>query len=145
MLLTQFCVENKRLNAYFSKYKVGIEVDEYDHEDTNSNYEESRQFLIEGHEITVIRTNPYDADFDIKRLINQIYMHIAKSNKKQTKKSNKKNKRTRRQNKRKGKQNKRTRRRNKKLETSINESKCLKWVVKKCLSHYKKWGTHNQK
>ena len=126
MLLTQYCVENKRLNAYFSKYKVGIEVDEYDHEDTNSNYEESRQFMIESHEITVIRNNPYDADFVIKRLINQIYMHIAKSIKKQTKISNKKNKRTRRQNKRKRKQNKRTRRRNKKLETSINESKCLK-------------------
>ena len=82
--------------------------------------------MIESHEITVIRTNPYDADFVIKRLMNQIYMRIAKSIKKQTKKSNKKNKRTRRQNKRKRKQNKRTRRRNKKLETSINESKCLK-------------------
>ena len=55
--------------------------------------------MIESHEITVIRTNPYDADFVIKRLINQIYMRIAKSIKKQTKKSNKKNERTRRQNK----------------------------------------------
>ena len=46
-----------RLDAYFSKYKVGIEVDEYDNEDANSNYEESREFMIESHEITVTRTN----------------------------------------------------------------------------------------
>ena len=57
MLLTQYCAENKKLDAYFSKYKVGIEVDEYDHEDANSNYEESREFMIESHEITVTRTN----------------------------------------------------------------------------------------
>ena len=57
MLLTQYCAENKRLDAYFSKYKVGIEDDEYDHEDENSNYEESREFMIESHEITVTRTN----------------------------------------------------------------------------------------
>ena len=38
-------VENKRLDAYFSKYKVGIEVD--DNEDANSNYEESREFIFD--------------------------------------------------------------------------------------------------
>ena len=38
-LLTQYCIENKRIDAYFSKYKLAIEVDEYNHEDRNSNYE----------------------------------------------------------------------------------------------------------
>ena len=28
---TQYCIENKRLDAYFLKYKLGIEVDEYNH------------------------------------------------------------------------------------------------------------------
>ena len=46
--------------------------------------------MIEGHEITVIRTTPDAADFNINRLINQIYMHIIKSTKKQTEKSTKK-------------------------------------------------------
>ena len=32
IILTQYCIENKRLDAYFSKYKLGIEVDEYNHE-----------------------------------------------------------------------------------------------------------------
>ena len=45
--------------------------------------------MIEGHGITVIRTNPDAADFNTNRLINQIYMHIIKSTKKQTEKSTK--------------------------------------------------------
>ena len=90
IILTQYCIENKRLDAYFSKYKLGIEVDEYNHEGRNSNYEKSRQLMIESHGITIIRTNPDAADFDMKRLINQIYKHIIKSTKKQTKVSTKK-------------------------------------------------------
>ena len=87
IILTQYCIENKRIDAYFSKYKLGIEVDEYNHEDRNSNYEKSRQLMIESHGITIIRTNPDDADFDINRLINQIHKHIIELTKKQTKKS----------------------------------------------------------
>ena len=47
----------------------------------NSNYEKSRQLMIENHGITIIRTNPDAADFDMNRLINQIYKHISQSNK----------------------------------------------------------------
>ena len=43
--------------------------------------------MIESHGITIIRTNPDDADFDINRLINQIHKHIIELTKKQTKKS----------------------------------------------------------
>ena len=28
IILTQHCIKNKRIGAYFSKYKLGIEVDE---------------------------------------------------------------------------------------------------------------------
>ena len=71
-----YCIENKRIDAYFSKYKLGIEVDEYNHEGRNSNYEKSRQLMIESHGITIIRTNPDAANFDMNKLINQIYKHI---------------------------------------------------------------------
>ena len=81
IILTQYCIENKRLDAYFSKYKLGIEVDEYNHEGRNSNYEKSRQLMIESHGITIIRTNPDAADFDMNKLINQIYKHISQSSK----------------------------------------------------------------
>ena len=129
IILTQYCIENKRLDAYFSKYKLGIEDDEYNHESRNSNYEKSRQLMIESHGITIVRTNPDAADFYINRLINQIYKHIAESIKKQTKVSTKKSliddlsKRLL------------------KLEFKSNhsiKSKCLKWIVKNILPNYKK-------
>ena len=54
ILLTQYRIENKRIDAYFSKYKLGIEIDEYNHESRNSNYEKSRQLLIESQGITIL-------------------------------------------------------------------------------------------
>ena len=68
IILTQYCIENKRLDAYFSEYKLGIEIDEYNHESRNFNYEKSRQLMIESHGITVIRTNPDAADLNKDRL-----------------------------------------------------------------------------
>ena len=90
IIFTQYCIENKRIDPYFSNHKLGIEVDEYNHEGGNSNYEKSRQLMIVNHGITIIRTNPDDADFEINRLINQIYTHIIESTKKQNKLSTKK-------------------------------------------------------
>ena len=121
IILTQYCIENKRLDAYFSNYKLGIEVDEYNHERRNSNYEKSRQLMIESHGITIIRTNPDAADFDMNKLINQIYTHIIKSTKKSLIDDLSK--------------------RLLELEFKSNysiKSKCLKWVVKNILPNYKK-------
>ena len=91
--------------------------------------------MIESHGITIIRTNPDDADFDMNKLINEIHIQIIKSTKK-TKVSTKKSliddlsKRLL------------------KLEFKSNhsiKSKCLKWIVKNILPNYKKRKTHNQK
>ena len=86
IILTQHCIKNKRIGAYFSKYKPGIEVDEYNHEGKNSEYEQSRQLIIESHGITIIRTNPDAADFDMIMYTYdmKIYTHIIKSTKKIT-------------------------------------------------------------
>ena len=81
IILTQYCTENKRIDAYFSEYKLGIEIDEYNHESKKSNYEKGRQLMIESHGITIIRTNLDAAVFDMNRLINQTYKHISQSNK----------------------------------------------------------------
>ena len=129
IILTQHLIKNKRIDPYFSKYKLGIEVDEYNHEGKNSEYEKSRQLMIESHRITVIRTNPDAADLGMNRLINQIYTHIIESTKKQTRISNKKSlidnlsKRL--------------------LELEFKQhntikSKCLKWIGKNILPNYKK-------
>ena len=129
IILTQYCIENKRLDACFSKYKLVIEVDEYNNEGRNSNYEKSKQLIIGSQGITIIKTNPDVADFDMNRLINQRYKHIIESTKKQTEVSTKKSliddlsKRLL------------------ELEFKSNhpkKSKCLKWVVRNILPNYKK-------
>ena len=86
IIITQYWIKNKRLDAYFSKQKLAIEVDEYNHEVRDSNYEKNRQSMIENHGISIIRTNPDAADFNINKLINQIYRHISQSNKLKLKK-----------------------------------------------------------
>ena len=86
IILTQYCIKNKWIDAYFSECKLGIEFDEIKHGGRNSNYERSRQLTIEIHGITIIRTNPNAAGFDMNRLINQIYKHIAESNKEKSEK-----------------------------------------------------------
>ena len=129
IILTQYCIEKKRIDAYFSDHNLGIEIDQYNHESRNFHCEKSRQLMIEGHGITIIRTNPDAADFNMNRLINQIYKHIIQSTKNQTKVSTEKSliddlsKRL--------------------LELEIKsnysiKSKCLKWVIKNILPNYKK-------
>ena len=85
-IITQYSIKNKRLDTYMSEYKIGIEIDDYNHEYRNFNYEESRTKMIENHEITLIRTNLDDPNFDIKNLILQIRICIKEAIKKQTKK-----------------------------------------------------------
>ena len=92
--------------------------------------------MIESHGITIIRTNPDDADFDMNKLINQTYMQILKSTKKQTKVSTKKS------------LIEDISKRLLELEFKSNhsvKSQCLKWIVKNILPNYQKWKTHNQK
>ena len=83
--------------------------------------------MIESHEITIIRTNPDASDFDMNRLINQIYTHIKSTKKSLIDDPSK---------------------RLLQLEFKSNhsiKSKCLKWIVKNVLLNYKKWKTHNHK
>ena len=114
------------------EYIVGIEIDEYNHEYRNFNYEESRTKMIENHEITLIRTNPDDPNFNIKNLIVQIRICIKEVIKNRTKKSLIDN----------------LSKRLLELEFKSNHSiqaKSLKWVVKNILPNCKKRKTHNQK
>ena len=121
----------------FLNTKLGIDLNEYNHEGRNFNHEKSRQLIIESHGITITRTNPDAADFDINRLINQIYKHIIKSTKKQNKVS------TKEQTKLSTKKpliddlSKRLLVLEFKQHNAII-SKCLKWIVKKFLPNCKK-------
>ena len=59
----QYCMEGKRLDLCFSKYKLEIEVDEYSHVDRDHEDEKEIQKLI-NHRCTVIRTIPDAPDFN---------------------------------------------------------------------------------
>ena len=44
---TQYCIQNKRPDIYFSEHKLAVEIDEYDHVDRDFEYEKERQMMIE--------------------------------------------------------------------------------------------------
>ena len=114
---TQYTVLNYRIDLYFHKYKLAIEVDELGHNDRNIDYEIQRQRAIEKELGCVfIRINPDEKNFNIFKEINKIHRHIKKSTKKSLIDDLSK--------------------RLLELEFKSNhsiKSKCLKWIVKKIL------------
>ena len=80
---TQYTVLGYRIDLYFHKYKLAIEVDELGHSDRNIDYEIQRQQALERElNCVFIRINPDAVDFNIFREINKIHRHIKKSSKK---------------------------------------------------------------
>ena len=114
---TQYTVLNYRIDLYFHKYKLVIEIDELGHNDINIDYEIQRQIALERElNCVFIRVNPDAVDFNIFREINKIHRHIKKSSKKSL--IDKISKRLL------------------ELESVKNhsiKSKCLKWIVEKIL------------
>ena len=112
---TQYSVLSYRIDLYFHKYKLAIEVDELGHTNRNINNEIERQKALEKElNCVFIRINPDEKDFNILKAINEIYRHIKNSSKKSL--IDKISKRLL------------------ELEFKSNhsiKSKCLKWVVKK--------------
>ena len=80
---TQYSVLGYRIDLYFHKYKLAIEVDELGHADRNINNEIERQKALEIElNCVFIRINSDEKDFNIFKPINEIYRHIKKSSKK---------------------------------------------------------------
>ena len=79
---TQCTVLNYRIDLYFHKYKLAIEVDELGHNDRNIEYEIQRQQTLEKElNCVFIRINPDARDFNIFKEINKIHRHIKESKK----------------------------------------------------------------
>ena len=86
IMYTQYCVQSKRLDLYFPRHKLGLEIDEYRHVDRNFEDEQSKKLIIEEKlYCRTIRTDPAASDFNIYRLINEVRMHIKESTIKLTK------------------------------------------------------------
>ena len=79
---TQYSVLSYKIDLYFHKYKLAIEVDELGHNDRYIIVETEIQGALERELYCVfIRINPDAADFNIYREINKIHRHIKQLNK----------------------------------------------------------------
>ena len=84
---TQYSVLSYRIDLYFHKYKIAVEVDELGHADRNNNNEIERQRALERElNCVFIRINPSEPDFNIFREINNIHRHINQLKKVKVKK-----------------------------------------------------------
>ena len=82
---TQYTVIGNRIDLYFYKHKLAIEVDELGHADRNLNNEIERQKALERElDCVFIRINPDEKDFNIFKEINKIHRHNKKVNEKVT-------------------------------------------------------------
>ena len=80
---TQYTVIGYRIDLYFHKYKLAIEVDELGQNDRNDDYERQRQQALERElDCIFIKIDPDAPDFNIFREINKIHRHIKRSFKK---------------------------------------------------------------
>ena len=113
---TQYTVIGYRIDLYFHKYNLAIEVDELGHNDRNITYEIQRQQALERElNCVFIRINPDAVDFNIFKEINKIHRHIISSKEFLIDKISKKMR---------------------ELEFVHNhsiKSRCLKWIVRKIL------------
>ena len=74
---TQYSVLSYRIDLYFHKYKLPIEVDELGHADRNNNNEIERQTALEKElNCVFIRINPDAINFNICKEINNMHIHI---------------------------------------------------------------------
>ena len=78
---TQCSVLGYRVDFYFHKYKLAVEVDELGHAGRNVNNEIERKRALERElNCVFIRINPNEPDFNIFGEINKIHRHINQLN-----------------------------------------------------------------
>ena len=79
-IILQHNVLGYRIDAYFSKHKLAIEVDEQGHNNRNIDYEIRRQKAIEKElDCEFIRINPAKEGFNTRADISRIQNYIAMS------------------------------------------------------------------
>lgn len=71
----QFIACGYRVDLYFTKAKIAVEIDEIGHSNRNKDYERSREATIkDALGCTFVRCNPHAKDFSMGKLINQIIL-----------------------------------------------------------------------
>ena len=76
---TQYNVLGCRIALYFHDYKLALYIDENGHSNRNIDYEVKRQKVIEQElGCKLIKIDPDKENFEIFRIINEIFRHINK-------------------------------------------------------------------
>lgn len=76
-IITQHPIGPYQVDLYFPDYSLVIECDEHNHKDRKQSYEKERQKYIEKKlNVTFIRFNPDDSDFDILDVISRIHYYM---------------------------------------------------------------------
>ena len=76
-------VLNYRIYLYFDKHKLALKVDKFGHSDRNIYYKIQRQKEIEKELGCVfIRIDPDEENFNKRKIVNDIFRHVKKVNKK---------------------------------------------------------------
>ena len=73
---TQYTVLNYRIDLYFHKYKLAIEVDELGHNDRNIDYEIQRQKTLERELDCLLKLILMQIGFNIFKEINKMHRHM---------------------------------------------------------------------
>ena len=80
---TQNSVLGYRIDLYFHKYKLALEVDELGYADRNRSNKIERQKVLEKElDCMFIRINPNEKKLNMFKVINKIERHVKKSTKK---------------------------------------------------------------
>jgi len=78
-MVTQFKVDDYRVDLYFPDYNLSVECDEHGHKDRNPLKEKKRHNHITNQiHCKWLRFNPDEADFNIFDVINRIFIVIKK-------------------------------------------------------------------
>uniref|UniRef100_A0A6C0LNZ0 Bro-N domain-containing protein n=1 Tax=viral metagenome TaxID=1070528 RepID=A0A6C0LNZ0_9ZZZZ len=79
VMIPQYKVDNYRIDLFFPEYKLAIECDEQHHlRKNNIEADRIRQSnIFMNLRCNFIRFNPYEKDFDLFKLLNEIYIYIT--------------------------------------------------------------------
>ena len=87
---THYRVLGYEIDIYIHANKLAVVIDEYNHEDRDISFEIERQKALEKELCCrFIRINPDKENFNVIKVINEIFRHIKESNKKSTEESTK--------------------------------------------------------
>ena len=71
-------LNNKKTDIWFKNHNFIIEVDERNHENYDSDYENEREDMFKKHNFEIFRCNPNDPNFDLFEFLGEINFYILK-------------------------------------------------------------------